>query len=101
MGYWANAMPTIREGPRHRQGPRRIGVSERRGRGSAGSAGEAADPGGLALGEIGVEEGVGRDPLEADIPLRVDEKRPVQGLALEVVEAAVCLEDLQAGIGQQ
>ena len=46
------------------------------------------DPPGLGLDELDVQERVGRDPLEADVPLGVDQERAVERLALEVVVGA-------------
>ncbi len=50
---------------------------------------------GLGLDELDIEERVGRDALEADVALGVDQERAVQRLALEIVVGLVALEQLE------
>ena len=51
---------------------------------------------GLGLDEFDVQERIGRNPLEADIALGVDQDRAVQRLAFEIVVGLIELEELAA-----
>ena len=50
------------------------------------------NPPGLGFDELDVEKRIGRDPLETNVPLGVDQKRAVEWLVLEVVVGPVALE---------
>ena len=54
-------------------------------------------PGRLGLDELDIQERVGRDPLEPDVALGVDQEGAVQRLVLEVVEGPIPLEELEPG----